>query len=922
MAYIVPQVLVFQEFNIAPAALTGTLNAHISGPHAFLLRYAEPNEKLLAFLGAYDPLNTIVSEWPQRPPGGIIDFNYTKIYIDNADLEYYVDLTAAGTGTSKVTPVVNSSNQIRCDDTNLPTCGFALNGAYPRYPLLFDRDVQPGDLVHIRGASGGTNYELDTYVMAVEADPTGASVGSASSDGANGKTNPTGSAIVTPPTGYTGPTLTASITNYDALADGVLDDTYTITIADSSSGGTLATATVNATTASGHDSAMGVPCAASGTAFTVGNRGLSLTFTGTGDLISGQVFTIAVQSAYSAISATSSAVVGGFRGAQSTTYIIEFTQGGHLAGPDYPMFSAITTLGTDSSPPQIVNNLANTYPVGTDGLLIQFSGSPAPTGIRKGDKFYVIVTGVQEGRMAVLVLGHNLPSELVGQATPPNLDLTLSVQRNIMVDQISDGITNWTQNGTQIIVNGGIIAYDEEFTAGGQPRPLTVTSGDIYVEYRAWISDLANSVNGIYDVGTIDEAISGPLTPDNPLKWGVYNALSNSNGSFVMFTAVANPDDLNSWVAVLDLLVGRVDVYNLVPLTFDRQVQDLYAAHVNDESSPEQARWRALWGSIQAKSQAAVVDQANSSNGQVVMATIDVNNAAVGIEYTLLTVPTPSNSNFIANRVQPGDVVRTDYGIDSSGNEIYDEYIIDQVLTEDSLLLMSGPPAKIGTPQKIEVWRYLSKDEIAADLAEQAGSFGSRRVKMVWPDTVGSGGVLMEGYYLACALAGLRSGILPHQGMTNLQIAGFDDLTRTTNFFGGNQLNVMAGAGTWIVTQSPDGTVYTRHALTTDNTDVNSSEEMVTTNLDSISYLFALRLAPFIGLMNVTPSGLMILGVEIDSCINFLKSNGTIARLGPQLIAATVVSLQPHAILPDRVVCVIDVTLPYPLNNLEVHLVV
>jgi hypothetical protein len=303
------------------------------------------------------------------------------------------------------------------------------------------------------------------------------------------------------------------------------------------------------------------------------------------------------------------------------------------------------------------------------------------------------------------------------------------------------------------------------------------------------------------------------------------------------------------------------------------------------------------------------------------MAEIADNPEAVGNQYTLLTVPA-ANSNFIVNNVQPGDVVRTNYGIDDTGAEIYDEYVIDQVLNEDALLLMSGPLAAVTVAQKIEVWRYLSKDEIAQDLAMQAGSFASRRVKMVWPDTVGSGGVLQEGYYLACALAGLRSGIVPQQGMTNLQLAGFDDLSRTTDFFGGGQLNIMAGAGTWIVTQAPDGTVYTRHALTTDNTDVNSSEEMITTNLDSISYLFAQRLAPYIGLMNVTPSGLQILSTEIDSCINFLKSNGYIARLGPQLVDATVVSLQPHAILPDRVVCVIDVTLPYPLNNLEIHLVV
>jgi hypothetical protein len=919
MAYILPQVLVFQEFDLVPAALENTLNAHISGAHAFMLRYAEPDEKILSFLGAYDPANDTVSEWPQRPPGGIVDAGYTKVYIDNADLEYYEDLTSAGTGTSKVTPIAGSSNRIRNDDTAHPNAGYAANGVnYPRLPLLYDRDVMVGDRVRIRGVVASTNYDLDTYVMGVEADPTGGAVDAATADANNGATQ-TGSAVAgAPPSGST-LTLTGDVTSYSALADGVLNDVYTIEVTTGSVGGDLTTAILRVTTASHADDDLAVPCGAAGASFPVGARGLSLTFGGTGDLLQGQVWTLTVEDDYQKITASSS---GTYTGTRTTTYIVEFTRGGDFAATDsslLPQFSASTTSGTDSSPPVSVSSSTVAYPVGTQGVLATFA--PGTGGIRKGDRFYIQVAAAADGRMAVLVLGNNLPAGLVGQTTPPDLDLTLYVERNIMVDEVSDNITNWTQNATQIIVNSGIVAYDETFTQGGQPRPLTVMSGDVYVEYRAWLADLANAVGSIYDVGTIDDAISGPLTPDNPLKWGVYKALSNSNGANVMFTAVADPASLDAWTAVLALLTGRIDVYNLVPLTFDVAVLDLYAAHVVDESSPEQARWRAVWGSVQASTQAAIVSEASSADGQVVMAEVADDPDAVGVQNTLLTVPA-GNGNFLTNRAQPADVVRTNFGVDQNGDEVYDEYVIDQVLNEDSLLLMSGPAAPITVPQKIEVWRYLSKDEIAADLATQIGSFASRRVKIVWPDTVGSAGVLQEGYFLAAALAGLRSGIVPQQGMTNLQVAGFDDLSRTTDFFGGAQLNVMAAAGTWIVTQSPDGTVYTRHALTTDNTDVNSSEEMITTNLDSISYVFSQRLAPYIGLMNITDSALMVLSTEIDSCINFLKSNGYVARLGGQLVDATVVSLQPHAILPDRVVCVIDVTLPYPLNNIELHLVV
>ena len=65
--------------------------------------------------------------------------------------------------------------------------------------------------------------------------------------------------------------------------------------------------------------------------------------------------------------------------------------------------------------------------------------------------------------------------------------------------------------------------------------------GAVYVEYRAWLQTLTNEVNFISDVGELDTAIVGALDPDNPLKWGVFKALENSNGTSVGYTAVSNP---------------------------------------------------------------------------------------------------------------------------------------------------------------------------------------------------------------------------------------------------------------------------------------------------------------------------------------------------------------------------------------------
>jgi hypothetical protein len=132
----------------------------------------------------------------------------------------------------------------------------------------------------------------------------------------------------------------------------------------------------------------------------------------------------------------------------------------------------------------------------------------------------------------------------------------------------------------------------------------------------------------------------------------------------------------------------------------------------------------------------------------------------------------------------------------------------------------------------------------------------------------------------------------------------------------------MAEAGVWIVTEDNSGTPYTRHALTTDNLDLNRREEMIRRNVDSMSYLFLRRLRPFIGRTNASPSMVERLGFEVESVIRFLKANNRTQELGSQLIDGKVRTLRIHPLLKDRIEIVLDLVVPAPLNNIEVHLVV
>jgi hypothetical protein len=72
-----------------------------------------------------------------------------------------------------------------------------------------------------------------------------------------------------------------------------------------------------------------------------------------------------------------------------------------------------------------------------------------------------------------------------------------------------------------------------------------------------------------------------------------------------------------------------------------------------------------------------------------VVATLSDDPTAAGTQYTKLQV-TSGNGYFLTNGVNPGDIVRYNFTVDSFGEEQYDEYVVDSVLSESTLLLYSG----------------------------------------------------------------------------------------------------------------------------------------------------------------------------------------------------------------------------------------
>lgn len=926
--YVVPQAVVYQELQTVPSELVDALRPHVSGGHAFLTRYSESDEKILGDLGAYDYLSEQVYSWPNRPLGAKIDLNYTKLYIDNALLQYFVDLIGAD---STVAPVSGYKDRVRSS-----SLGFKTNtSTYPRSDEFYDRDVTVGDVVYLRGVVDSENVELWTTVRGFIYEQTTAVTAAAAAGDDNVGTR-AASSVATFISGTENCiSLLADLTDYNSWVDGYVDDTYTITVLQGSVDGDFTTALLRITSASGYDDVASIAPDAADTYAVVGSRGLQIAFSVTGDgsscsgdepgiandLVAGQTWELAVTDDTIEVTATSA---GTYTGTADTTLIVDVTRGGLFDDADTtkrPQISVRTVTGSDLSGPTTVTAAAVAHAAGTKGVTISFAktGGGSLTGLRKGDQFTIAVTASKNGRASTLVLANALGD--LTEAT--DMDLKLFIKQDIQVTKNRIGFspaTNWEDAATEFTVAAGIIAYNSTWTDSGVELPLDVVGGDMFVEYRAWMQTWISG-GSMEDVGELDSLVSGPLTPDNPLKWGLYYAGINSNGTTVHFHAVSDPDDANDWLNVLEQLDGREDIYNLVPLTYDQTVLNAYAGHVAAQSSPENGRWRGMFCGIQVDETVASVSAATSTDGEVVLGTITDDPDTTGTQYTLLSVPA-NNGQFVTNDVAVGDIVRIGYATDGFDGVIYDEYTVDTIINEDVIRLASGPTVAISTPQKIEIWHTRTRTELANAIATKAGSYGSQRVCAVWPDTISSGGTSMSGFYAAAAAAGRRGGIVPQQGMTNLALTGFDSVIRTTKLFNATQLNIMASSGVYIITQNPSGEVYARHALTTDQSgNLGAEEETARANLDAISYFMLRAIRKYIGVSNVTPSLLSILRVELDSAIDQLKTNSLVARIGAQLIDGTVTDLRAHLVYKDRVIAVIELDRPFPLNRAEVYLV-
>jgi hypothetical protein len=652
------------------------------------------------------------------------------------------------------------------------------------------------------------------------------------------------------------------------------------------------------------------------TEYDLGTRGIKVTFDNdTTELILGQKWVVDTTSDTR------------FSGDKDYSYTLQVSRSGGFGVAEV---SVISDKG-DSSGPFVLQEDTDIrrpghslpFSVGSFGIkakLVDGAQSANPDQdafFHKGDKWVIEATAEAQQGLNKLILDRSIPVALRG-VSGITYKLSFELQD---VEIPPTGSTNWEVDETTITIWPGIkVTSPDVFdTVSGEPvlfKMAVKTGALMYVTYRALATAGAGTIESLTDVSQIEGQL-GRISPENPLAYGMFKALENGVTA-IKYLRIGSDDDIG-YRAAIDVLENEDNVYALVPLTQDKTVIEQFKQHVDFMSDPDRCKWRIVIANRELDTISDIfVDRVDPISGDTVdlEATFTDDPDAEDLSPPIFTRMEDPLASFLSSGVKAGDIVLTDF-VDG---EATSSYPVDRVVSEDIIILFDGPSEAVLAPKKYEIVRPLTKDEQASAYAAIAETFLDRRVYLVWPDKVIVDDAEVDGFYLCCAIAGMVAGFPPHQGFTNLAMAGFDSVPRSTSYFTRAQLNIMAEAGVYIVTQKTEGgAVYARHQLSTDKTSVETQELSVTKNLDFLSFYFRNLLEPFIGVWNVTEGALFSIRDVLEGGIEFQKSRA-LPKIGAPLIDGVVDNVGSNSLLKDTVEVEMRVLLPFPLNFINLRL--
>ena len=609
---------------------------------------------------------------------------------------------------------------------------------------------------------------------------------------------------------------------------------------------------------------------------------------------------------------------------KDTTYYATCISGGALKTGC--TFKVTTNNGSDVISSDVIicgSSTLDTLTVGSYGLGLTFNVITADSyvpGFVRGDSIRISITAAASGLVDTLVLADAYT------ASAAITRVRLSKVKTVEVPRFRNTfVANWAVVSPtdaelrRISLSTQLIVRSSKINAG--MTDAYITAGKVYFEYKAYVAlpREVGSVNSLSDITTR----LGTVDPANELAYGVYKAWSNANGATVHFipTLSNTLTGTRGFADALSLAKGVRNCYSIVPLSQNADVWNACVAHAQSESSPANGRYRIVWIAPEVAIHNLIQDSSVGDSSALLQA--DSAAATITGQWTVNT--TAGLDPRFTETVQPGDYVRTNFDQDSSGAVTYVEYKIVAVVDNDTVIISSSVDPALAN-SRIEIFRNLSSAALATEYVKVAGGFSSERVFAVVSDRgvngLRVGGVPVKNWNIACAFAGLRSGSRPHQPLANVELLGFDGSNDTIPAFDETDLDTLRDGGTWVVRNDQDGRIYAERQLSTSVIDLFRKEQSVTCNVDSVSFTLYDALKTLVGRINITEGTLAQVSTDITAVMTRLSNKTGSETIGAQILAFTIVSVSVPATAQDTVTVKMTITVPLPMNIIDITLVI
>ncbi len=511
------------------------------------------------------------------------------------------------------------------------------------------------------------------------------------------------------------------------------------------------------------------------------------------------------------------------------------------------------------------------------------------------------------------------------------------------------GVTGQVATGTgrpnpdfSVDISGNVVLGGEILRSTLTGQPFDPGTSDLYVQYTGLRKDVSPTAikPGLLRIGDVQtlQTVLSPITSQNPLALGMFFCLINAPGNQIAGLGVddapaeAPEGSLIGYTKVANFIEAH-EVYAIAPLTHDETVAQMFKAHIEFMAGPEQKGERILFFNPIVPVRAVDDVVASGLSGNTTASTnefvTDVNAIPGLVDRGLNPSSLAVTDNVFLEIAVSGEIrrysvaavngvvvsLRSTFSSGQNTDAFFSTTILSVALTNEDWSI------KVRGDQLLIAGSTLPDKNLVADtVAAKATAYKQRRLYYVFPDkvTASVGGVeeVLPAYYACAAIAGMVAGQPPQQGFTNFPMTGFTGVQGSNDTFSNQQLNTMAGGGTYILMQEAQGApLISRHQLSTNLTSIETRELSITKIVDFTAKFLRTGLRNFIGTFNITTPFLDTLSTVIQGMLSFLVENSV-------LISADLNNLIQSKDQPDTVLVDITLDVPFPCNYIRLTLVV